>query len=144
MRVIQTKDTLSEIYVDAMRIRHQVFMVEQGVPFEEEVDQYEALCVHFVLYDDDKKALATCRLLPLENGVMKLQRMAVIKEARGKGYGELIVTEAETFAKTQGYNTIKLGAQLTALGFYEKLGYTAYGEEFLDANIPHMMMEKRF
>lgn len=144
MKIVQTKDTMSDIYLDAVRIRHQVFMLEQGVPTEIEIDQYEALCIHFVLYLDDGTAAATCRLLPLEDGKIKLQRMAVKKEYRGADYGRLIITEAENFAKAQGFNTVTLGAQITALGFYEKLGYVKHGEMFLDANIEHYEMDKKF
>lgn len=78
MHVAQTKDTMSDLYLDAVRLRQRVFVAEQGVPEEMEIDEYEARCIHFVLYTDHV-AVATCRLLPLENGVMKLQRMAVEK-----------------------------------------------------------------
>lgn len=143
MRIVQTKDTMSDIYLDAVKIRHQVFMLEQGVPSEIEIDKYEADCIHFVLYGDTNDAIATCRLLPLQNGTMKLQRMAVQKDYRGKNYGYLIVEGAEDFSKKQGYNTITLGAQVTALGFYERMGYTKEGDIFLDANIQHYKMNKQ-
>ena len=126
MKVVQTKDTMSNIYLDAVRIRHQVFVVEQGVPLSREIDKDEAHCIHFVLYSDKKEPQGTVRLLPLENGKMKLQR----------------IEEAENFAKNQGYNTILLGAQSTAETFYEKLGYTAYGDPFEDAGMPHIYMKK--
>lgn len=66
MKVVQTKDTLNTIYLDALRIRNQVFVVEQGVPLQREIDKDEAYAVHFVLYSDDQEAMATVRLLPLE------------------------------------------------------------------------------
>lgn len=144
MKIAHTKDTMSDIYLDAVKIRQQVFMLEQGVPSEIEIDKYEAACIHFVLYADENEAIATCRLLPLEDGLMKLQRMAVQKEHRGKDYGRLIVESAEQFSKEQGYNTMTLGAQITALGFYERMGYVKEGEMFLDANIEHYQMKKRF
>ncbi|MGX7244625.1 GNAT family N-acetyltransferase [Enterococcus quebecensis] len=142
MKIVKTKDTMSDIYLDALSIRHQVFMMEQGVPSEIEIDKYEAACIHFVLYGDNNEVIATCRLLPLENGMIKLQRMAVQKEFRGKDYGRLIVENAELFSKKQGYNTITLGAQTTALGFYERMGYVTEGEKFLDADIEHYKMNK--
>ncbi|MGG5341465.1 GNAT family N-acetyltransferase [Enterococcus sp. AZ192] len=142
MKIVQTRDTMSDIYLDAVQIRHQVFMLEQGVPSEIEIDKYEAMCIHFVLYGDDNKPIATCRLLPLENDRIKLQRMAVRKEYRGKEYGRIIVEKAEEFAKEQGYKVITLGAQITALGFYERMGYVKEGEMFLDANIEHYQMNK--
>jgi predicted GNAT family N-acyltransferase len=142
MKIVQTKDTMSTIYLDAVRIRNHVFMQEQGVPLDIEIDQNEALCVHFVLYLDDGQAAATCRLLPLQDGKMKLQRMAVEKVFRGQDYGRLLIQEAEKFAHSHGYHTITLGAQVTAVGFYEKLGYQKYGDLFLDANIEHYAMSK--
>ncbi|WP_086349017.1 GNAT family N-acetyltransferase [Candidatus Enterococcus clewellii] len=141
MKIVHTKDTMSDIYLDALRIRNQVFMVEQGVPKDIEIDKYEAACIHFVLYTDNQAA-ATCRLLPLKDGVMKLQRMAVLKEYRGRSLGRAVINETEAFTRQQGYNTITLGAQLTAVDFYEKLGYSKHGELFMDANIPHYQMDK--
>ncbi|MFD1898916.1 GNAT family N-acetyltransferase [Enterococcus termitis] len=143
MKIVQTRDTMSDIYLDAVQIRHQVFMIEQGVPSDIEIDKYEASCIHFVLYDDVNTPVATCRLLPLDNQMMKLQRMAVQKEYRGKDYGRLIVEKAEEFSKEQGFKAITLGAQITALGFYERMGYVKEGEMFLDANIEHYQMTKQ-
>lgn len=141
MIIVQTKDTMSQIYLDALKIRYQVFVKEQGVQLEREIDKDEAYAVHFVLYEDNE-ALATVRLLPVDEKTMKLQRMAVKKEARHRGLGNIIIAEAEKFAKQQGFTTIKLGAQLTAQEFYEKMGYQAYGEVFLDAGIKHIAMKK--
>lgn len=142
MKIVHTKDTMSTIYLDAVKIRHQVFMLEQGVPSEIEIDKYEAACIHFVLYGDNNEAIATCRLLPLGKGVMKLQRMAVQKNYRGHDYGRLLVEAAEDFSKDLGCNSITLGAQITAIGFYERMGYVKEGEMFLDAKIEHFQMNK--
>lgn len=144
MKVVQTKDTLSDIYLDAVRIRNQVFVKEQGVPITREIDQNEAHCIHFVLYSDQNLPCGIVRLLPLENGKMKLQRMAILADYRHQGLGQILVAEAEAFAKSQGYNTILLGAQATAENFYKKLGFTAYGEPFEDAGIAHIAMKKVF
>lgn len=92
-------------------------MQEQGVPANLEIDENEAYSVHFVLYTEEEKPAATVRLLPLDDQTFKLQRMAVLKEYRGKKLGAEIIAEAETFAKQQGFKTIELGAQLTAEAF---------------------------
>ncbi|AQT56786.1 hypothetical protein NUITMVRE32_14120 [Enterococcus faecium] len=97
MKVVQTKDTMSNIYLDAVRIRHQVFVVEQGVPLSREIDKDEAHCIHFVLYSDKKEPQGTVRLLPLENGKMKLQRMAILSEYRHQGLGKILIEEAENW-----------------------------------------------
>ncbi len=141
MKILITKDTMSEIYLDAVRIRQKVFVQEQGVPASLEIDKNEAYSVHFVLYID-KKPAATVRLLPLDDQTFKLQRMAVLKEYRGKKLGAAIIAEAETFARQQKFTKIELGAQLSAEKFYQKLGYTAYGEIFQDAEIDHVHMKK--
>lgn len=140
MTIDYTEDLSSTIYQDALAIRRDVFMKEQGVSEEIEIEG-EDQCLHFVLYQE-AKALATCRLLKKEEGVAKLQRMAVLKEARKHHFGQALMLEAEKIAAEQGFKEIILGAQNTAMGFYEKLGYQSYGDEFLDADIPHHMMKK--
>lgn len=144
MLIVQTKDTMSDIYLDAVRIRNQVFVKEQGVPIEIEIDKNEAYAIHFVLYDDEEKRhpLATVRLLPLNDQTMKLQRMAVLSQFRGQGLGETIIQAAESFAHDQGFKKITLGAQLSAADFYQKLGYQKEGETFKDAGIDHITMTK--
>lgn len=142
MKILYTKETTSPVYSDALKIRKQVFIEEQGVPENIEIDQYEDKCFHLVLYSDKNEAVATCRLLPLDNKILKLQRMAVEKAFRGKDYGRMLIIEAEKLAIELGYNTITLGAQVSALGFYEKLGYKKQGELFVEANIEHSQMDK--
>lgn len=140
MTVRYTEDLATAIYQDALTIRRDVFIKEQGVSEEIEIEGEEG-CLHFVLYQDDNP-VATCRLLKKEHHVAKLQRMAVLKEGRGLQLGKELMREAEKIAAEHGINEIILGAQNTAIGFYEKLGYQIEGDEFLDANIPHHMMKK--
>lgn len=140
--VAHTKDTMSDLYLDALKIRNQVFVKEQGVPLDREIDNYEAYTIHFVLYQDTETPMATLRLLPLEDGKIKVQRMAVLKEFRKKGLGKVIMEAAETFANEHDYQQLVLGAQLTARDFYQRLGYQTEGEIFLDADIEHVTMTK--
>ncbi|KAF1297269.1 GNAT family acetyltransferase [Enterococcus sp. JM4C] len=142
MKVAKTKDTLNNIYLDALRIRNQVFVEEQGVPLTREIDKDEANAIHFVLYSDTDEAMATVRLLPLDDNQLKLQRMAVKIDFRNHGFGKVIIAAAENFAKGQGFKKIKLGSQKSAIGFYESIGYQSYGEPFIDAGIEHVSMEK--
>ena len=142
MFVAHTKDTMSDLYLDALKIRNQVFVKEQGVPLDREIDNYEAYTIHFVLYQDTETPMATLRLLPLEDGKIKVQRMAVLKEFRKKGLGKVIMEAAETFANEHDYQQLALGAQLTARDFYQRLGYQAEGDIFLDAGIEHVTMTK--
>ncbi|MHC5375477.1 GNAT family N-acetyltransferase [Enterococcus sp. LJL120] len=144
MKILHSKDTMSPIYLDALKIRNEVFMKEQGVPFEREIDKDEALAVHFVMYNDENQAMATLRLLPISPTTLKLQRMAVSKPYRQLGLGKALIAEAERFSQEQGFKEIELGAQKTAISFYENLGYHSFGEEFIDADMPHLAMKKFF
>ena len=142
--VAHTRDTMSDIYLDALRIRQEVFIKEQEVPESREIDEDEAHAIHFVLYKDEqsKQPMATLRLLPSDNEKIKLQRMAVLKDFRKQGLGRVIMEAAEAFAKEQNYKKLYLGAQLTALPFYQSLAYETEGEEFLDADMPHIQAFK--
>lgn len=142
MKVVHSKDTMSDIYLDALRIRHDVFMVEQGVPKDREIDQDEANAVHFVLYNDLHLPLATVRLLPLSATAVKLQRMAVVKAARHQGIGKQLIAAVERFAQENQFKCIQLGAQLSAQPFYTTMGYQQQGDIFIDADMPHIHMYK--
>lgn len=137
-----TKDTLSSIYLDALSIRQAVFVTEQQVPLALEIDQDEAKSIHFVLYEQEK-ALATARILPKSDNIAKLQRMAVISSARGCGMGAHLINEIEQFCIANQFQEITLGAQLSAQGFYQSLGYLPVGPTFIDAGIEHITMHKQ-
>lgn len=143
MKTVHTRDTMSSIYLDSIALRQEVFVQEQGIPMTIEIDRHEAECIHCLLYTDTHQAVATCRLLPLSTTQLKLQRMAVKKSFRTQGYGQYLVDKAELFAKEQGYESMYLGAQVQALGFYETLGYTITGEPFTEAGIIHYPMRKK-
>lgn len=130
----------------AFAIRRDVFIQEQGVSEAEEIDGLDATCEHLV-YLDGAQAVATGRLRTVsdEAGVLwgKIERIAVRKAWRGKGLGKIIVEGLVALGQeTQQLKHFKLGSQCEAIPFYEKLGFEAYGEEFLDARIPHRMMKK--
>jgi len=120
-----------------MQVRYTVFVEEQGVPESLENDEKDPLCRHALLMMDDRP-VATGRL----EGDGHIGRIAVIRSLRGKGLGSRIVTFLEAKAKARGLHRVYLGAQLQAIAFYEKLGYRAYGPEFMDAGIAHRYMEK--
>ncbi|GHU71951.1 GNAT family acetyltransferase [Bacteroidia bacterium] len=144
MKILHTRDTKSNIYAEAVRIRHTVFVDEQKVPLEMEIDEYETQCVHFVLYNEENNAVATARLLPdkTDGGRVTLQRMAVLKAHRGKGYGREVIAAAEKWLAQNQLAEIVLHAQLTAKNFYLKMGYVAFGAEFEEAGIEHISMRK--
>ncbi|MGT2837401.1 GNAT family N-acetyltransferase [Streptococcus macacae] len=143
MKIRYTRDTLSSTYLDAIKIRQTVFVKGQGVPLALEIDKNEAYCIHFVLYDETEKAAATCRLLPDKSqSSVTLQRMAVLSGNRGKNYGKIILEAAMDFAKKQGFQKMDLHAQIAAQGFYLKMHFKPIGQEFEEAGIRHILMEK--
>lgn len=132
---------LQKHYFEICYIRHKIFVEEQKVSLEEELDKYDFSCHHFLLYQADQ-AIGCCRLI--DNGdYYKLGRLAVLKYARHQGGASLLLKTAEEFVKNKGVETIKLAAQMDAKSLYLKNGYQPYGEIFLDANIKHIMMEKK-
>lgn len=126
---------------DAFYIRLKVFVEEQGVPRENEIDEYEDISQHIVLYDKGQPA-ATGRLRVI-HGDAKLQRICVLKEYRKLGLGKAIIEYLESMAKEKGCKKAVLGAQVQAKGFYEKLGYTQNSGLFMDEGIPHVEMTKQ-
>ena len=126
---------------DAFEVRKTVFIHEQNVPEEEEIDEFESGSVHFVLYDDNGIATGAGRFRVLD-GIGKVERICVLKENRKTGAGIAVMNKIEEYAKSQGIPTLKLNAQTHAIPFYSKLGYETVSEEFMDAGIPHKTMKK--
>jgi predicted GNAT family N-acyltransferase len=124
----------------AMRLRHEVFVVEQHVPLEEEYDGRDDEAIHLVAVRDGV-VIGTCRLLR-EGELLRLGRMAVARSARRRGIASRLLQEAEGVARAGGATGITLHAQVDALPLYEQAGYTAHGERFLDAGIEHLAMDK--
>ncbi|MER7562707.1 GNAT family N-acetyltransferase [Streptomyces sp. NPDC048523] len=132
-------------------VRKEVFVGEQGVPEDIEYDAYDAVAVHVLAVREDGVPLGTGRLLFGEAAAGKtggdasvgsLGRLAVTREARGLGVGAALVRAVEEAARARGLAAVDLHAQTHALGFYERLGYVAYGPEFPDAGIPHRAMRR--
>jgi len=129
----------------ALAVRRQVFIEEQQVPEEIEIDQYdqEMTTQHLLAFDHDGNPVGTARFRPYGDGVCKVERVAVLQSQRGTGIGKRIMEAIENEAKQAGYHTLKLNAQTHAQRFYEKLGYEAVGETFMEADIEHVTMIKR-
>ncbi|WP_329227777.1 MULTISPECIES: GNAT family N-acetyltransferase [unclassified Streptomyces] len=133
------------------QVRKGVFVGEQQVPEDIEYDAHDATAVHVLAVAADGSALGTGRLLHGEaaegktggdHTVGSLGRLAVTREARGLGVGAALVRAIEDEARALGLAAVDLHAQTHALGFYERLGYTAYGPEFPDAGMPHRAMRR--
>ncbi len=127
----------------AIALRAAVFVDEQGVPLEEDLDGRDGEALHLVAVADDGTVVGTCRLLT-DGTTLKLGRMAVAPAARRRGLGLRLLELADAEAGASGAERTVLAAQLTALGLYERAGYAARGGVFLDAGIEHVWMEKRY
>ncbi|MFV4882024.1 MULTISPECIES: GNAT family N-acetyltransferase [Bacillus] len=126
---------------DAFFVRKVVFVKEQHVPEEEEIDQFEDTSEHIVIYDGGQPVGAG--RWRLKNGHGKLERICVMKSHRSLGVGAIIMQALEKAAAAKGADSFILHAQTQAVPFYEKQGYrVTSGEEFLDAGIPHLEMIK--
>jgi len=122
-------------------IRMEVFVEEQQVPAELELDDYDNVATHLLLTEDGTP-LATARLVD-KHGIAKIGRVAVVKAARGRGLGLRVMRAVLEEARSQGFAEAMLDSQTYAIPFYEKLGFAAEGEEFDDAGIPHRLMRRR-
>jgi predicted GNAT family N-acyltransferase len=131
----------------AVQLRMDVFVDEQGVPAEIEIDGRDDDAEHVVVFDPladengDGSALATARLLTVQ-GVGIVGRVAVRKDQRRTGLGAMVMLAIEDRAAELGLPVLELHAQLAAQGFYARLGYEAFGDSYLEAGIPHVSMRK--
>jgi len=123
---------------ECFTIRKAVFVEEQAVPLELELDEYDNYASHFLLRDGETP-LATARLLD-KQGLAKIGRVAVLKEARGRGLGLRLMEAVLDEARRRGFQEAVLDSQTYAIPFYARLGFVAEGEEFDDAGIPHFLM----
>ena len=139
---------------DALAVRRRVFVDEQGVDPDLEVDDHEDEATHFVAYADGKP-VGVARLREYDPGeyegpasgehgkpVAKIERMAVLLGHRGQGIGRAILKTVEARAREQGFERARLHGQIRSAGFYDALGYERIGEAFEEAGIPHVAMEK--
>jgi predicted GNAT family N-acyltransferase len=136
----------------AYAIRTEVFVGEQGVPLDLELDDLDDTADHFLAYDDAGHPMGAGRLVVEPPGfegapaaatpVGHLGRLAVLGAARGTGLGLALVAAIERRAAERGLTVIALSAQTQAMGFYERLGYAAHGPEFDDAGLPHRWMTR--
>lgn len=125
----------SELQTEAAAVRYAVFVTEQQVPLNREMDDQDARSLHVVAYAN-RVPIGTGRLLPNAH----IGRMAVLAEYRGRGVGALILQKLIEAAQRRGEKAVYLSAQLQALDFYARYGFEPYGAVYQDANIAHRMM----
>jgi predicted GNAT family N-acyltransferase len=125
----------------AIGVRFRVFVSEQAVPPEEELDEADATATHAVALSGSE-TIGTGRLLHQDDTTAVIGRMAVDLEFRRKGVGGQILLFLEEEARSQGYRSSVLHAQEYVKSFYASHGYVEHGEVFMEVGIPHVEMRK--
>ncbi|SDQ89325.1 GNAT family N-acetyltransferase [Virgibacillus salinus] len=136
VKVVETNDQRQQAY----NVRTVVFVDEQNVPAEEELDEFDEQAIHLIGYDNDKPIAAS--RVRFVDSYGKLERICVLKDQRGKSNGAKMIESMEAIIKNEGYGKAKLNAQTHAIDFYQRLGYKTISGEFMDAGIPHVTMVK--
>ena len=122
-----------------LALRREVFVHEQHVPPQDEFDSYDLTATHVVAVSDGN-VVGCLRIIFLDEHV-KFGRVAVAASARGKGIASSMMRVAMEFASSRGETRFYLTAQTDKLALYEKLGFSAFGEEFEDGGMPHLAMK---
>ena len=128
-----------EAQKDALQVRREVFILEQRVPEELEIDEFDPFAFHALAYSDNT-CIGTARLLINDDGSGQIGRMAVLIPFRNKGLGRQIMKALIESAKLKGISSLELHAQVSAIPFYEKLGFIANSPIYDEAGIPHRNM----
>jgi predicted GNAT family N-acyltransferase len=133
---------LSDDFGAIAAIREAVFQIEQGVDEALEFDGLDDEAIHWLAYWGDRP-VGTARVRFLKPSIAKLERLAVLSEARGQGVGKQIMLTAIAFLSEKNISEIRIHAQEPVKEFYEQLGFVSEGDRFYEANIPHFKMSKR-
>lgn len=127
-------------------IRREVFVVGQQIPEHEEIDSMDkpgSGCMHFLVVIDDKDAGAF-RMSVNRNNVAKLQRFCLLEEYRGKGHGKYMLEFVDGYCEAMDIPKVRIDAQCSVAGFYEKCGYELKSEPFEEVGIMHVKMQKKY
>ena len=133
----------SEEYAQMLLLRTEILRKPLGLTFTEQQLSLDKDDILIGCFDEEENDLMGCCILSkIDSNTIQLRQMAVSKKFQGEGIGKLIVNYAEEVAKAKGYCKIVLHARKSVKGFYEKLGYSIIGKEFIEVSIPHFEMEK--
>jgi GNAT superfamily N-acetyltransferase len=128
-------------YLQMVHLRNEILRKPLGLVLEQAELEKEKEDILMGAFEDDR-LLGCCLLSRLDAATIRLRQMAVPGNMQGKGIGRALMIFAENIARDQGYKKLCMHARTTAVGFYEKLGYTINGDEFQEVTIPHYIMEK--
>jgi predicted GNAT family N-acyltransferase len=129
-------------YDQMIKLRYEILRKPLKLTFHHEDLEKEKKDILIGAFEEDKM-LGCCLLTKVDKHCVRLRQMAVQNNLQGKGIGASIMNFAENVAHDAGYKKVIMHARKTAIGFYEKLGYTVVGKEFLEVSIPHFVMEKK-
>jgi len=132
----------SKEYKQMVALRLEILRKPLGLSFTEDELANEKNDILIGAFDEDE-ILACCLLTKIDNATIKLRQMAVQNNLQGKGIGASIMSFAEIVARDKGYKKLMMHARNTAIGFYEKFDFKVKGNEFIEVNVPHHVMEKR-
>jgi GNAT superfamily N-acetyltransferase len=128
-------------YQQMIRLRIDILRKPLGLGFDKEELEREKNDVLMGAFEDER-ILGCCLLTRVDDHTVRLRQMAVPNNLQGKGIGKALMIFAENIARDLGYKTLIMHARKTALGFYEKLGYSPTGAEFIEVTLPHYVMQK--
>ena len=125
-----------------VKLRDDILRKPLGLGFTDEELEGEKENMLIGAFEEDD-LLGCCMLVEESPKAVRLRQMAVLNDLQGKGIGRALMTFAENLARDRGYRTLSMHARKHAVGFYEKMGYVAVGDEFEEVTIPHYVMEKK-
>jgi predicted GNAT family N-acyltransferase len=129
-------------YDKMIKLRYEILRKPLKLSFDNEELEKEKEDILIGAFEEDK-ILGCCMLKKIDKNTVRLRQMAVANNLQGKGIGASMMNYAENVSRDAGYKKVIMHARKTAIGFYEKLGYTVTGNEFTEVSIPHFVMEKR-
>ena len=124
-----------------VNLRNEILRKPLGLSFDQEELEREKDDILMGAFEDDR-LLGCCLLTRMDPVTVRLRQMAVPNNMQGKGVGRALMIFAENIARDLGYKKLCMHARKTAVGFYQKLGYSISGNEFFEVTIPHYIMEK--
>lgn len=139
---IKQIDYGSQEYSQMLKLRNEILRKPLNLVFDKRELEKERNDILIGAFEENK-LLGCCLLTRMDKDCVRLRQMAVQNNLQGKGIGASIMNYAENVARDAGYKVLIMHARKTAVGFYEKLGYTIASEEFVEVLIPHFIMEKR-
>ena len=132
----------SKEYDQMVKLRYEIMRKPLGLDFNEDELKKEKDDILIGAFEEEM-IIGCCLLTKIDSQCTRLRQMAVQKSRQGMGIGESMMQFAENIARDRGFRIITMHARETAIGFYERYGYKTKGDEFVEINIPHRIMEKK-